>query len=158
MSELIAEGYYDVKVKSFGADLSKEKKTPYAWVKFDNELYWTGYFSKTVLKNGMTVTEKTIEQLLVMGFNGSTTADLNSDGALNVDKPVNVSVSHTVTDKGAKKAEVSWVNAPYKKKELDPANTKVLAGMDLRAYIADAKKNLNLPEVTNEITTDEIPF
>ena len=153
--ELIEEGYYDVKPTSFGSDLSKEKRTPRAYVRFDNGLYWQGYLSKTVMKNGQSVAEKTIEQLMVMGFNGETLADLNDEGALNTEKSVNVLVVHNDDGKGGKKAEVAFVNAPYKKKELSAEETKTLKGIDVRGLMQSAKKNLGVEET---YTTNDIPW
>lgn len=161
--KLIAEGYYDVKVKSYGSGLSKETRSPYAWVKFDNGLFWRGYLSEKTI-------ERTTLSLAVCGFNGASLADLNKEGILNLKNNVNVSVTHEVKQtKGGgtnKVATVKWINPPYTKKELDPQDTLVLEGIDLRAHMAVARKELGDGVINNsiqetqgsEFTSENIPF
>lgn len=156
MSEkkLIPEGYYDVKVKSHGSGLSKNKGTPYAWVKFDNGLFWQGYFTELTM-------DKTVEQLVIMGFKGSTPKDLQSDGALNCEAPVSVSVIHETDDKGVTRAKVQWVNSLYEKKELTAEEIKTLGGIDLRAYVKSHSDKAPLKSSAQTQSTpdlNDIPF
>lgn len=163
--DLVAEGYYDVKVKSFGSDLSKQKGTPFAWVKFENGVFWQGYQSDAQMKNGKSVTQSTVEQLVTMGFRGANFDDLNKEGALNTDNAVNIQVTHETAEDGVVRAKAQWVNALYKKKELDPSATQKLKGIDVRGLVAAAKKDLGIddsndftPQPKTDFTADDIPF
>lgn len=165
MSEekLVEPGYYDLKVKSFGANCTGEKKTPKAWVKFDNGLFWQGYWTDKTA-------EKTSEQLVTLGFSGNTLDDMNKEDALEVGKEVSCAVEHNTWD-GKTTARVAWINAPYQKKELDPTDAKVLQGVDVRGFLKEARKklgeDLNVKsildaqkkvETNQDFAGDDIPF
>ena len=141
-NELFPAGYHKLKIKAFGSKLVGEKNTPQAWVQFDNGLFWQGFFTDTVLKDGSTVAEKTVRQLVIMGFRGANVNELNTPTALKAGLDVDVSVVHETTDKGVKIAKVAWVNEPYKKKENTPEVTKVLEGIDCRAYVKTFSQEL----------------
>lgn len=162
MKDLIKEGYYKVKVKSYGAN-ETSKGTPKAWVKFDNGLFWQGFITDTEMNNGKTVAQSTVEQLVFMGFQGKDLNDLNKENALNTSEEFDVEVKHRVTDKGLTVAEVAWVSTNTRK-EVAPDVQSRLKKVDLRAHVKEAMNFFGVNKKPNqksnqpEFTADDIPF
>lgn len=150
--KVIEEGWYDVKVQGWGAGLSQEKKTPFAWVKFDNGLFWRGYWTANTAAN-------TSKQLATMGFNGEKPSDMAGEEALIKGHVVHVLVENEAYN-GKTTSKVVWVKEAGAKAELDPSDIKEMDGFDIRAYMVEAKKEVGTvsSQPTTETGAGDIPF
>lgn len=129
----IKPGFYTAKPLDYTAGESTNTKTPYVSVQFEIngiKMYWTGYLTEKT-------TEKTVEQLVIMGFRDKDLTSLiegKETKALDLTKEVSLTVVEEFDQKGKTVSRIKWIN-PLRK-EADPSMAGKLKALNLEGTIA----------------------
>lgn len=145
----IREGWHSWKPLRYGAGKNHNGKV-FVWVEFPEKLYWRGWFTTT---DG---TKSACKQLAHLGFKGETVADLNKENMIDLDKHVPVMVEKQEYE-GNISFVASYIGNPNKGSGVSEEVTQELKRLDLRGYMAEARKETGSPK-QESFTESDIPF